>query len=234
MSGDKPTSDYLSPGLFTAKGRIGRTRYVLYLSCFYLAVQLAALVPPLHLLLLPVIAVSYGFVTIRRTHDIGLAGWYALLLGIPVVNLVLAALPGSTETNRFGEVPPSPSMLEGLATGITAMATSLLLFATYVLVVQPAFVAYDTRNAIADDAWLRATFEVPIERIDFTGPRRARVSVDGYGTVDGVYDAVGRRLYVAIDVNGESYLLELVYDPVTNRLEYVEAGKVTGFLEPGG
>ena len=223
-----------SRALFSAKGRIGRTRYVLYLSAYYLAVQIAALVPPLNLVVLVAALVSYCFVTTQRIHDIGLAGWYTLILGIPVVNLILVFIPGSKRSNRFGEPPTSPSTKEAAAAGVAGAATIALLIATYLLVVKPAFNAYFTRNAIATVEWVRTSHDIPIERIDFTSPQQVRVSVDGFGTVEGVYDTVSSTVFLEIEVEDAVYLLELIYDPTANRLAYVEEGDVVGFLEPIG
>lgn len=49
-------------------------------------------------------------VTIRRIHDIGLSGWFALLGLIPTIGsliiLVFALMPSQKQPNRWGEVPP--------------------------------------------------------------------------------------------------------------------------------
>ena len=49
-------------------------------------------------------------VTVRRIHDLGLSGWFALLGLIPTVGsliiLVFALIPSQKHANRWGEVPP--------------------------------------------------------------------------------------------------------------------------------
>lgn len=56
------------------------------------------------LVLLPALGVS-----VRRLHDTGKSGWWILLHFIPVIGtvilLVLLALEGDRETNRYGPVP---------------------------------------------------------------------------------------------------------------------------------
>ena len=51
----------------------------------------------------PMLAVS-----VRRLHDSGRSGWFALLLFVPLINLfciALLCLPGTPGSNRFGPVP---------------------------------------------------------------------------------------------------------------------------------
>ncbi|KAA9007797.1 DUF805 domain-containing protein [Histidinibacterium aquaticum] len=56
------------------------------------------------LLLIPGIAV-----TVRRLHDLDKSGWFALLLLIPIVNIVLILIwftqPGTKGPNRYGPDP---------------------------------------------------------------------------------------------------------------------------------
>jgi uncharacterized membrane protein YhaH (DUF805 family) len=56
--------------------------------------------------LLPGIAVA-----VRRMHDVGKSGWYAL---IPIYNLVLACQDGTPGENRYGSDPKRPEYDEFL------------------------------------------------------------------------------------------------------------------------
>lgn len=49
------------------------------------------------LLIVPVIAAA-----VRRMHDTGRSGWYAI---VPLYNLVLACQPGQQHDNRYGAGP---------------------------------------------------------------------------------------------------------------------------------
>jgi uncharacterized membrane protein YhaH (DUF805 family) len=55
-------------------------------------------------MLIPVVAV-----TVRRLHDIGMSGWWALLLLVPYIGglivLVFTLLPGQPHANAHGPAP---------------------------------------------------------------------------------------------------------------------------------
>lgn len=57
-------------------------------------------------LLVPIVAI-----TVRRLHDTGRSGWWALLLPVPLLAVVVyffCLLPGSIGANRYGDEPPVP------------------------------------------------------------------------------------------------------------------------------
>ncbi|WP_375434746.1 DUF805 domain-containing protein [uncultured Hymenobacter sp.] len=66
-------------------------------------------------LLIVVCTGSAALLAVRRFHDLGLSGWYALALVVPVLNLppllVLLLLPSKTVENQWGPVPlPYPRL----------------------------------------------------------------------------------------------------------------------------
>jgi len=106
--------------LFSAKGRIGRLRYLSYNLGGYLLMVAAAFV-------LGFVAAAAGFakaagvmgvlavipyfifivlLTIQRSHDMGWSGWTCILAFIPLVGLVWLFNPGTKGGNRFGGPPP--------------------------------------------------------------------------------------------------------------------------------
>lgn len=117
--------------LFSLRGRLGRVEFVAYSvslalggSLLLSALGLVLLAFPLGLartlftlatvavlyVLLPVLA---AMLAVRRLHDTGKPGWLALLLLVPLANilfvLVLSAWPGAAAANVFGPPRPPPS-----------------------------------------------------------------------------------------------------------------------------
>jgi len=102
--------------VFSAKGRIGRVRYIGYsvgmtmLIGFVLGI-VAALMGKIagpNLTAIVVVAsyvaifVMIMLLTIQRAHDFNASGWLALLAIIPLVNLIFWFIPGTDGENRFG------------------------------------------------------------------------------------------------------------------------------------
>src|SRR4029077_2762230 len=97
--------------LFAVSGRIGRARYIVY----SILVQFALILPAMALMALSpkaglvVLAIAYiaTFVisimlTIQRSHDFNMTGWFSLLVFVPLANLVFWFLPGTDGPNRVG------------------------------------------------------------------------------------------------------------------------------------
>ena len=97
--------------LFAVSGRIGRARYIVY----SMLVQFALILPAMAIMALSpgaglaVLAIAYiaTFVisimlTIQRSHDFNMTGWFSLLVFVPLANLVFWFLPGTDGPNRFG------------------------------------------------------------------------------------------------------------------------------------
>jgi uncharacterized membrane protein YhaH (DUF805 family) len=110
--------------MWSSQGRIGRLRFLAYLTGSYLLFTflggaLAALLGAAGLgLALGVIAVvgvvAYLAFTIskgmQRSHDMGWTGWTVLLMFIPLVGLVWIFNPGTAGANRFGAPPPANTL----------------------------------------------------------------------------------------------------------------------------
>jgi uncharacterized membrane protein YhaH (DUF805 family) len=120
------------PGMFSLRGRLGRARYLVY-TLGSLVGTFLCMLPAGYLLLwsgnagrilytLVSVLLFYGFLpflftvlTIRRAHDFGFGGWFALLLLVPVANLAFWLIPGTRGDNRFGAQPEPPSAIVTLA-----------------------------------------------------------------------------------------------------------------------
>jgi uncharacterized membrane protein YhaH (DUF805 family) len=111
---------------FSLRGRIGRAHYIacslgsivvsflfIYLISFLL-VMMGELGRMLYivtsvLLFYALLPIYFIVLTIRRSHDFNFGGWLALLLLVPIVNLMFWFVPGTKAENTYGAVPPSPS-----------------------------------------------------------------------------------------------------------------------------
>lgn len=118
------SSGYQEVKVWSASGRIGRLRYLAYLSMGYLGMFVAGLVggvvaglassPAAVPVVVGIAAIPYVILSIllliQRTHDMGWSGWMALLTLIPFVALIWFFKAGTPGENRFG-APPPPNTL---------------------------------------------------------------------------------------------------------------------------
>ena len=103
--------------VFGASGRIGRARYICYSTLLPMAILFIAGLAGAALGPLGMVLMMVGYVlaviliitlTIQRSHDFDMSGWMALLLVVPVANLLFWIVPGTDGANRFGgKTPPN-------------------------------------------------------------------------------------------------------------------------------
>lgn len=133
------------PRLLSLQGRLCRARYVAYtLGSVVIAFMLLLLAGMLmHLtgkagqMLYTIFAVLLVYValplfcvvlTVKRAHDFNRGGWLALLLIVPVINVMFWFIPGSRGDNAYGPRPePAPAGVR-----IAAFALPVLLVAGYI------------------------------------------------------------------------------------------------------
>jgi len=116
--------------IFTAEGRIGRIRYLMYtIGISLIGAFLAGLLmivpvigPFLAIAVYIAIFVISIFLTIQRAHDFNTTGWMSLLIFIPLVSLIFYIIPGTKGPNKYGLQPPPNS------TAIKVTAFLLLAF----------------------------------------------------------------------------------------------------------
>lgn len=112
---------YQAVRLWTARGRIGRLRFLAYGAAAYVAylvltIALGALLAALGasgvpaaiaaaVLLIPYF-VFYVLNTIQRAHDMNWSGWTCFLLIIPLVGFVFLFKGGTEGRNEYGDPPP--------------------------------------------------------------------------------------------------------------------------------
>jgi uncharacterized membrane protein YhaH (DUF805 family) len=122
--------------IFSLRGRLGRAHYIAYSLGAVVGAFLFMFLAGLGLMmsgqlgrLLYIVAsvlLFYGFLpiyftilTVRRAHDFNAGGWLALLLLVPVINLMFWFIPGTRGDNAYGLAPHPPS------SGIKLIATAL-------------------------------------------------------------------------------------------------------------
>jgi uncharacterized membrane protein YhaH (DUF805 family) len=139
--------------LFAVSGRIGRARYIVYsiLVSFVLvvpAMALMALSPGAGMALLAVAYIA-SFVmsimlTIQRSHDFNMSGWFSLLMFVPLAALLFWFVPGTDGPNRFGAKTPPNSTGVTVALWIVPLVFVLGIVAAVAL---PAYQQYQQRAA---------------------------------------------------------------------------------------
>jgi len=103
--------------IFTAAGRLGRIRYLMYT----MGVGLVGGIIAMMLMMIPVVGIFLGIavyvglmgitilLTIQRCHDFNKNGWLSLLILIPLVSLIFYFWPGTKGENNHGHQPPPNS-----------------------------------------------------------------------------------------------------------------------------
>lgn len=229
VSSTQATEPGLLATAFTTKGRAGRLRYLTYLLSYCPLIMVLGLLGPLYIIGIPIVIVSYACATIRRCHDIGLSGWWALLLGLPVLNVALLVVPGKT-TNRFGE-PPTLASGERLVAFVMLLLSIAACGAYYLYTFRPAYQAYETRNAIGGGSWGKRSGESPIDRLSFTAPTSGFITLETGQQVAMIYRARYRTLYVSFTVDGVSYMQQIQHNVEADRLEMLDGDAIIGTYE---
>ena len=221
------------PGLlataFTTKGRAGRLPYLIYLLSYCPLIMILGLFGPLYVIGIPIVVANYVCATIRRCHDIGLNGWWALALGLPGPNLVLLVVPGRA-TNRFGE-PPTSARSERLAAVVMLLLSIAACGAYYLYIYRPAIQAYETRNAIDGPPWEKRSGESPIARLSFTSPTAGSMTLDTGQSISMNYRARYRTLHLSFAVDGVSYVELVRHNVQADRLEMLDGDAIIGTYE---
>lgn len=115
-----PDEEYGEIKVFSASGRLGRVRYIGYSIGLPLLIGLLgvflsgaigafagkAVVLPMVVLMYGAIFVLLVMLTIQRAHDFDTTGWLAILVIVPLANLIFWFIPGTDGENRFGKKTP--------------------------------------------------------------------------------------------------------------------------------
>jgi uncharacterized membrane protein YhaH (DUF805 family) len=164
------SAETYQPQVFATKGRIGRLRYLAYVWVGYLFMIPVTLIGGIastsgdsysNSLSGPMILViSIAYITMivfifilakRRLNDLNHTGWLALIMLIPLVNILFGLYiifaPGKPDHNRFGPPPTKNSILVKIA----GLALPILLIGIMATVAIPAYQDYVTRAQEASD-----------------------------------------------------------------------------------
>ena len=122
-----PASDTDSKiNIWSAKGRLGRVRYIGYTVGFGLLINftstfLTAMLGGGPGAVIMVIGMAaglfiHGLLSVQRAHDFNASGWMAILAFIPLLNFLFWVVPGTDGDNRFGaKTPPNSTLAVVLA-----------------------------------------------------------------------------------------------------------------------
>jgi len=139
--------------LFSAKGRVGRLRYLAYTTGASLLYYAASLVMLFAMnastvfgaigIVALLAALWFNIITgIKRCHDMDMSGWWSVTIFIPLIALVWLFVPGTKGSNRFG--PPPPANTWGVR--ILGLALPLIAFiGIFAAIALPAYKDYTDR-----------------------------------------------------------------------------------------
>jgi uncharacterized membrane protein YhaH (DUF805 family) len=148
--------------ILSAKGRIGRLRYIAYtigITLLFYTVMMAfvGLIAAttsensLSAMMAPIMVVGFGamffiniLLTIQRCHDFNVTGWLSLILLVPFAPLIFWFLPGTEGANKFGP-PPPPN--KGVALILVIVFVLVVVLGILAAIAIPAYQDYLTRAA---------------------------------------------------------------------------------------
>ncbi|MCW9012912.1 MAG: DUF805 domain-containing protein [Gammaproteobacteria bacterium] len=152
--------EYSEIKLFSAKGRLGRLRFIAYSIGFGFLLNIlvamlggfAAAGAGNMLISAGMVVVYLGFIaviimlTIQRVHDFNYSGWLALIMIIPLISLILWFVPGSQGANDYGNPAPPNS------TGVVIAALIIPVIAIIGILAAIAIPAYNEYLQAAQQA----------------------------------------------------------------------------------
>jgi uncharacterized membrane protein YhaH (DUF805 family)/Tfp pilus assembly major pilin PilA len=208
--------DYGEVKIFSARGRIGRVRYIGYsigVSILFaigigIPAGLAGMADPTAAILVAMIGyVAYLVVqfmlTIQRSHDMNATGWLSLVWLVPLGMLVFWLVPGTRGENDYGKPPPPNT------TGVIVLACILpLVFVGGVLaaIAIPAYQDYTIRAQISEGLNLAAAAKAAVAETyvrsnsapaDRSAAGMSAAATDTHGKYVESVDVVGGTVLVA-------------------------------------
>lgn len=139
---------------WSAKGRIGRLRYIAYSTgASILHGTVTALATGVFggnqtLLIGSLVALYLALMVfivlcaIKRCHDLNISGWWCLTVVVPIITLLFVFAPGTKGGNRFGPPPPPNT------TGVKVLGYLVpVIFAIGIIaaIALPSYIAYQAK-----------------------------------------------------------------------------------------
>jgi uncharacterized membrane protein YhaH (DUF805 family)/Tfp pilus assembly major pilin PilA len=157
---DVGVDDYGEVKILSARGRIGRVRYIGYsmglmllawivlglLAALAIASQgQAALVPVVGLGYIAILVVQFLF-NIQRSHDMNVTGWLSLIWLLPFGVFVFWLVPGTRGENEYGKQPPP----NGVGVIVLACLVPFIAVGILAAIAIPAYQDYTIRAQVSE------------------------------------------------------------------------------------
>lgn len=147
------SDEYSEVKALSAKGRIGRIRFIAYSVGYGLLLNIAvALVTALstgiaggagEIIMALGMLLAYGafliaivLLTIQRVHDFNTSGWLSIIMVLPIISLLLWFIPGTATANDYGNPTPPNT------TGVVLVALIIPIIAVIGILAAIAIPAY--------------------------------------------------------------------------------------------
>jgi Tfp pilus assembly major pilin PilA/uncharacterized membrane protein YhaH (DUF805 family) len=232
--GDSNVEEYGEIKMLSARGRLGRVRYIGYsiglsllvMLAFGVLAAVAALIDQSAVLLvigigyLAVIVVQF-LLTIQRSHDMNVTGWLSLVSLIPLGVFVFWLVPGTRGENDYGKAPPPNT------TGVIVLACLVPLFGIVGIMAAiaiPAYQDYTIRAQVSEGLNLAAATKAAVAE-SYARDNEAPVDRSAAGLPPVATDTSGKYVE-SVDVAGGTILV--TYGSAANG---VIAGRILG-LQP--
>jgi uncharacterized membrane protein YhaH (DUF805 family) len=157
--------EYSEVNIFSARGRLGRVRYIGYTIAFsflvlligsFIVGMLAAVIRPKEMSAFMTISLlPYVFVyaiqiwlTVQRCHDFNFSGWLSVLIIIPLVGFIFWFIPGTNGPNRWGHKTP-PNTTTNIVLALVVPVVAIFLIGVLAAIAIPQYQTYVKRAAEA-------------------------------------------------------------------------------------
>ena len=161
---DVSATEFGQINILSAKGRIGRVRYIGYSIGLIMLFEIGAgillrLAGPtfgmfIYIAAMIAMLVLTTMLTVQRAHDFNTTGWLAITAFIPLVNFIFWLIPGTDGENRFGPKTPPNSKL---AVILVSILPALMVIGIIAAIAIPAYQKYQHPDSSGESAGFEQT-----------------------------------------------------------------------------